>query len=46
MFKCPVCGKRMKRVMYTKWGIRFHYFNCECGWTNKPENLTKDEGKK
>lgn len=46
MFKCPVCGKRMERVIYTKWGRRFHYFICECGWTNKPENLTKDEGKK
>lgn len=46
MFKCPVCGKRMERINYTKKGRRFRYFVCECGWTNKPEDVPKDEGKK
>lgn len=39
MFKCPVCSKRMERITYTKWGRRFHYFVCECGWTNKPADV-------
>lgn len=39
MFKCPVCGKRMERIIYTKWGRKFHYFVCACGWNNKPKDL-------
>ena len=43
MFKCPRCGERMERVPYTRWGMRFQYFTCTCGWNNKPKDLPEEK---
>jgi transcription elongation factor Elf1 len=40
MFKCPKCGKRLKRVKYKKLWHIIHCLTCECGWNNIPKGLT------
>lgn len=42
MFKCPICGKSMNQIFYTKLGRRFRYLICECGWTNKPKDVPEN----
>ena len=40
MFLCPKCGKHLFPVQFKEDKKRpKHYFECECGWTNKDQVL-------
>ena len=39
MFRfCPNCQAKLRPIGYKTHGMLRHYFECKCGWTNKPEN--------
>ena len=38
MFRlCPNCRAKLRPIRYKTRGMLRHYFECKCGWTNKPQ---------